>query len=110
MSRRHLSSNNGAVPLVPEVVSFRLDEASRLVLGQRAAALDVSVHELARRYLIEVLQEAEERVALREAVVALHKEVSGSREDIALAVEALLTSAGKVSDHEAHAWVEEHFP
>lgn len=97
-------------PSVPAVIGFRLDEESSAVLCHRAAALGVSPHDLARRYLIEVLHEPEERAALRAAVVALHQEITGTREDIALATEALLASAGKVTDQEAHAWVEEHFP
>lgn len=96
--------------LSPATISFRLDDPSSRVLAERATRLGVSPHELARHYVLEILQQAEERAALREAVVALHKEITGFREDIALATEALLASAGKVTDQEAHAWVEEHFP
>lgn len=110
MTRSNSNSRALIAPPAPGVIGFRLDEATRQVLGERAAALGVSPHELARRYLIEVLHEPEERAALREALVCLHKEIAGVREDIPLAVEALLTSAGKVTAAEARAYVEEHFP
>ena len=110
MPRSNPASPASPAPPSPAVIGFRLDDASREVLGERAAALGVSPHELARRYLIEVLHEPEERAALREALVVLHKEITGIREDIPLAVEALLTSAGKVTAADARAYVEEHFP
>lgn len=91
-------------------INFRLqDEESWRVLSARAEALGVSPHQLARRYVIEVLQEAQERAALRAAVVELRQQVIGLREDIALATEALLARAGKVTDEKARAWVEENF-
>ena len=110
MPRQRLQPKAQPGVLLPANIGFRLDPASLCVLAERAKQLGVSPHKLARRYLLEILHEPEERAALREAVVALHQQVTGTREDIALATEALLASAGKVSDAEARAWVAEHFP
>ena len=60
-------------PVAPPTVGFRLDDGSRRVLAQRADALGVSPHELARHYVVESLQEAEERAALREAILQLRQ-------------------------------------
>ncbi|MBI5386439.1 MAG: hypothetical protein HZA90_17345 [Verrucomicrobia bacterium] len=90
-------------------IGFRLDPASRRALTQRAQQFGVSAHELARCYVLERLREAEERAMLREAVTAAHSELGALRVDLALAVEALLVSAGKVPPAEAQKWVEENF-
>ena len=88
----------------PATIGFRLDEASLRVLSHRAARLKVSRHELARHYVEELLHEPEERAALRAAVEALHHHLHEFRRDFSVAVEALLTSAGKVSEEEARKW------
>jgi hypothetical protein len=87
-------------------IGFRLDDETRRVLFERAARLQVSPHELARRYVIEVLQESEERIALREAVETLNADLDQFRSGFALAMEALLVSAGKVSVTDARDWVD----
>jgi len=93
----------------PATIGFRLDPDYGEVLATRADALGVSSHELARRYLIEVLKESEERAALRQAVQTLNGNLTHFRDDFILAVEALLASAGKVKEADASAWVDEHF-
>lgn len=90
-------------------VGFRLEAESLHILVERAATLRVSPHALARRYLIEILSEGEERVALRHAINGLRQELAQTQESLALAVEALLSSAGKVSETNARAWVDKHF-
>jgi hypothetical protein len=93
-------------PLAPAMVGFRLgDEESRRLLGQRAARLGVSPHDLARYYVLEMLQERQERAVLREALGELHEQFQQFRADFAFAVQGLLTSAGKVSENQARAWV-----
>lgn len=87
-------------------ICFRLDAETRRVLDERAARLNLSPHDLARRYVMEVLQEAEERAALREAVTILNDHWEHFRGDFALAMEALLVSAGKVSVADARHWIE----
>lgn len=96
----------------PDTIGFRLDESSGQVLLERAQRLGLSPHELAREYVLEHLQETEERSALRQAFQELHQivqELHGAqqqfRSDFAFAIEALLASAGKVSPEEARGWV-----
>ena len=101
------SKNNKDTP--PNTVGFRLGPEYGKVLATRANALGVSSHELARRYLIEVLEESEERAVLRQAVQTLNGNLTHFRDDFIFAIEALLASAGKVKENEAAAWVDEHF-
>ena len=92
--------------LSPATIGFRLDPASSRVLAERAAQLGVSPHELARHYVVELLQEPAERAALRTAFEQLHQNLQQFRSDFAFAVEAILTSAGQVPKDEARTWVE----
>ena len=48
-------------------------------------------------------------LGVRIAIMALHEEVSALRSDHALAVQALLSAAGKVDEKDAEKWVEESF-
>lgn len=93
----------------PSTIGFRLDPEYGDVLATRAKALGVSSHELARRYLIEILEESEERAALREAVQTLNGNLTQFRDEFIFATEALLASAGKVKEGDARAWIDEHF-
>ena len=90
-------------------IGFRLDDTARRILAQRADQLGSSAHALARHYVVEQLGEAEDREMLRAEVTALRGELTVLRTDLALAVEALLVSAGKVPAAEARKWVEESF-
>ena|ERR1041384_4998519 len=96
-------------PNRPATIGFRLDEESSRILSERARSLGVSPHELARHYVIEFLHEPEERVALRQAVSILQELISRMREDQVLGLEALLTSAGKVNEKDAHKWIKANF-
>src|SRR5262245_30136393 len=89
---------------IPSTIGFRLDEESLRLLQQRALRLGVSRHELARHYLVETLSEKEERALLRQAIFQLSQELQGLRQDLSLAAEALLASAGQVTDKDAHRW------
>ncbi len=88
------------------IISFRLEPDAAQLLSERAARLGVSPHELARHYVVEALVASEALAAIGAAVNALLKEFYGLRQDLALSVEALLASAGEVSEPQAHAWVE----
>jgi len=88
------------------MIGFRLDPANNRLLAERAAQLGISPHELARHYVLELLQQHEERAALRTAFEELHQNLHQFRSDFAFAVEALLTSAGQVPKDEAQTWVE----
>ena len=101
-------SNRSQLPLelaAFPTISFRLDNDTTRVLIERADSLGISSHELARHYVVEMLQEREERAALREAIKILHEATQQFRADFAFAVRALLSSAGKVPKDEAEAWV-----
>jgi len=93
-------------PSTAATIGFRLDPANSRLLAGRAAQLGVSPHELARHYVVELLQQHAERAALRTAFEQLHQNLHQFRSDFAFAVEALLTSAGQVPKDEAQAWVE----
>ena len=101
--------NKKTADQIPATIGFRLDPEYGDVLASRAKALGVSSHELARRYLIEVLEESEERAAVREAVQALNGNLTQFRDEFIFATEALLASAGKVKEGDARAWIDEHF-
>ncbi len=85
------------------LITFRLDPEAAAVLQERAIRLEVSVHALAREYVMEVLMEVDERMAIRAALDRIHA-------DLGLTAAALLTSAGKVNREQANAWVKENFP
>ncbi len=106
MPKRHLRSTLNVAP--PTTIGFRLDEASLRILAERAKRLGLSIHELARHYVIEVLQEPEERSALREAVETVQREIMASREDLAVATEAILVSSGNIEESQARKWVDEN--
>ena len=89
----------------PSTIAFRLDDEACTALAGRAAALGVSVHELARRYVLDVLSEAQEREVLIQTVAAVAEAVDALRADQARACIALLMSAGKVHEQEATDWV-----
>ena len=88
------------------ITSFRLEPDEAELLSERAARLGVSPHELARHYVVEALVASEELAAIGTAVNALLQEMHGLRQDLALSVEALLASAGEVSEKQARAWVQ----
>lgn len=90
-------------------VGFRLDKVSTQTLRDRAAALGISHHELARNYVSQMLNEAGDRKALRAKSESMHQEIAELREDFALAVETLLVMAGKAKKEDAQAWVAGNF-
>lgn len=88
------------------ITSFRLEPDEAELLSERAARLGVSPHELARHYVVEALVASEELAAIGAAANTLLYEMQGLRQDFALSVEALLASAGEISEKQAHGWVE----
>jgi hypothetical protein len=57
-----------------------------------------------------MLQEAEIRAAMLQAIRGLNREITELREDFTLATQTLLVSAGKIDPTEAESWVAENFP
>lgn len=95
---------------MPKTIGFRLDAASRRQMAERAAAFRMSPHDLARQYVVERLQQAHEPTELIQGLMAIHHELHESRIDLALALEVLLSQAGRLSETQARAWVKENYP
>jgi hypothetical protein len=93
---------------IPDTVGFRLDDEHKLVLFERARLLKMSIHELARRFVIERLHEADERQQLIGAMLGLRDEVAEARKDIAISTQELLVSAGRAKFSDAQGWVAEN--
>jgi hypothetical protein len=89
----------------PTTIGFRLDTESVEVLASRAKLLRVSVHQLARYYVQLALAQENETLNVGEKIETLGEAFIEMRKDVAVATEALLTSAGKVSDQNAKTWV-----
>lgn len=96
-------------PKAPSVnVGFRLDAGSHEILAARAAGLQVSVHALAKSYVLQLLHSEQERIALHREIAALHELCLRHRNDFLFAVEALLASAGQVSPEDARTWIHDN--
>jgi len=90
-------------------VSFRLDTASKLLIEKRAEQGGLKVSEFARKVVLDALNEESELAKLRMQISSFKQELEAIREDLALAVKALLvTSSSKesVSPEDAQRWVE----
>lgn len=86
-------------------ISFRPDADVYEILEARAGVLGCSIHELACHYLTNALKEEREDDVSTESVVELLNEL---REDLAVGIESLLASAGKVTVEEARKWADEN--
>lgn len=109
MPRKSKSSASAdGVPMAPPNIGFRIDEATQRLLGRRADAADASPHDWARRCLLQVLAESEDREAWVQCLKMLQEETRQLRNDLAIAVQALLICAGKVPEDKAKAWIEKN--
>ena len=88
-------------------IQFRLSGQVLKELEKLAKAYELSPGQFARRIVVEYLEDAE-RLRTREKLSALEVSQKKLREDLAVAVEAMLVGAGKVSKDEAHEWVNEN--
>lgn len=88
-----------------DTIMFRFTGPESVLLAERAAQLGKSQNLLARQYLVEALQDADDHESLLQAVNALSQEVHALRKDLALTTAALLSSAGKISPEQAKTWV-----
>lgn len=91
--------------ILPETIVFRLDDENNRLLCQRAATLKMSPGELARVYLVEALHQSVSRDDWCGTISQLQKRMDQLAAGHALAVEALLASAGRVDREFAHQWV-----
>lgn len=90
---------------VSNTVGFRLDPPYLKSLESEAANYKMSLHEYARRLVIDALDDAR-REQLEKRMVMLETEVSELRSDLATAVEALLIVAGNYPKEKAKEWVD----
>lgn len=89
-------------------ISFRLDAESRKQIDTRAERLGIKASELARKVVLDSLNDETELAQLRMKVSSLEDAVLGLREDLAVAVKALLVTKGAeqvVTPDQAEAWV-----
>jgi len=89
-------------------LTVRLTLEDRKTLDQKASRLGVTPTELARRLLSNALDEENELAQIRMRVSALETTVSSLREDLAVAVQALLITKGAApitTSEQAEAWV-----
>lgn len=93
-------------PSAPPPIGFRLDVDSLRLLTEKAARSNVSVHELARTYVLEMLHMSEQIDRVGFAITNVWDDLYELREDLALSVQTLLVSAGKINRAEAEAWVD----
>jgi hypothetical protein len=75
------------------------------VLEERAQAMGCSIHELACHYLTEAICEGADDAVTPEAIMDVLAEL---REDLAVGIESMLASAGKVSPDEAREWTDKN--
>jgi len=92
----------------PSTIGFRLDDDHIAVLVERANALKISVHELARQYVIQMLHENDERQQFLAALMAVRDEILETRKDIAVSTQELMVSGGRATVTQAGGWVKEN--
>ena len=93
--------------VMPATVGFRLDATHNKLLFERATALKMSPHELARIYVVQMLHEGNERRDIYQAIQATFNQLTESRKDTALVAQELLISSG-IDEKNAKTWVKEN--
>src|SRR5579884_4243183 len=91
----------------PRIISYRLATPLAESLAAAAAKFGIGPHELARQVLVNWLLD-NEGADTAEALVALGAGIDKLREDLKLAVTALLCDAGKLDVTDAEDWVNAH--
>lgn len=89
-------------------ISFRLDLEGRKRIDERAERLGVRASDFARKVVLDSLDDESELAQLKMKVASLEDAVFGLREDLAVAVKALLVTKGSeqvVTPDQAEAWV-----
>jgi hypothetical protein len=98
-----------STPKTSHAISTRLPTEARHRLVAEAARRGLSVSDLVRALLLQSLSEESELGRLRLEVATLKSTMHGLRDDLAVAVKAILVTAGRghpVTPEEAEAWVE----
>ena len=107
-------SGNGSAPVLlaaaPATIGFRMDDVSSQELAEQAARLNVSPHELARHYVMEMLSASQDRAELWEFLKHIDERMIHLREDLVLVAEGILVATHAMSKQDARAWVDKCFP
>jgi plasmid stability protein len=89
------------------IVGFRLDEYYLAELEKRAAPDKTSIHEQARRIVINALNDTE-RGAVKEEVSAARQDIKNLKLSLADAMEAILITAGNYPQDKAREWTNDN--
>lgn len=91
----------------PGTIGFRLDAEAHRALAGRAARLGLSPHALAKLYVMDMLQQDENRADLADGLRVCIKMLDRLRQNVLST--AILVASGRCTEKEARAWVEENF-
>ena len=105
MTRKRAAGPN-RIKKSEEPISFRPEQEIYDLLAQRAETLGTSVGEVACHYVTRMVRGDAEEEETSPAVVA--KLIAELREDLAVSVEHLLASAGRVKAEDALKWTDEN--
>jgi hypothetical protein len=86
-------------------LSFRPPQDVYDLLEKRAAEMQITINDLACHYVTKAFKTGNVEPSPMDPVVELIAEL---REDLAVSVEAMLSSAGKVSEADARRWADKN--
>ena len=89
-------------------VGFRIDPHHYDLLAGQAKLLGESVGDVARRLVIQKLNEKDEVAVISEKMTAVERQLLELRKDFAISVQVLLAFAGNIKEHDAKTWVAEN--
>jgi hypothetical protein len=93
-------------------ISFRLSEPLMDVLMHRATELDVSAHEIAKRIVVDFLQDAERTRVLDELKMTrqgMEQDLARLRKDLARTLETVVLNTNpEIEPAQVRAWVNKH--
>ena len=91
-----------------KTISFRINGHRLTSLEKRAEKLALSPGDLARKCVVQMLDDENENDLLRLRLAALENEVKELRRGMSNMAEALLVVSGKVTKEQAKDWVKEN--
>ena len=91
-----------------KIIGFRLDPDSREALLGRASQRGISIHDLARIYVLEALHAETERTILEEGFGNLRQQLRQQQMELGKIAYALLIGAGKLKEDQAREWVQKN--
>jgi hypothetical protein len=109
MNEEHPSATRARAVPTRAMIGFRLDDSSNRLLAKRAAKMGISVHALAKLYVLDALEANAERQQMLARLENLHLGVLGLRSDLATSIKAILTNVGSLDVKEVDAWIRANF-